>query len=185
MSFYQTNNQPIRRFHVNDPSKKVVSPFQSMARICQIENIGSGTGAYYTGSNPLNTNYFLTSSQLLNGAVIVSPTGLNGAAGVYTLPSAFNLQEFLGGRAAFNTVNNQLANCNTGLNDYFLLNVYNTNVSSGTFVAYDNLSSKNIAPAVVYNDVVSTPVLIQFTGTGLASFGTSTAANSYASYTVL
>ena len=183
MSFYQTNNQPIRRFHVNDPSKKLaIAPFQSMARICQIENLGNGTGANFTGSNPAGLNYLLTSSQLLNGAVLISPTG---GGGFYTLPSAFNLQEFLGGRAVFNTVNNQLANANTGLNDYFLLNVYNTNVSSGTFVAYDNLSSKNIAPAVVYNDVVVTPVLIQFTGTGLASFGTSTAANSYAAYTVL
>ena len=185
MSFYQTNNNPIRRFNVRDHNKKVVSPFQSMARICQIENLGNGTGAYYTGSNPAGTSYFLTSSQLLNGAVIVSPTGLYGVAGVYTLPSAFNLQEFLGGRASFNTVNNQLSNANTGLNDYFLLNVYNLTTATGFFSAYDNLSIKTITAASLTNKVVTTPVLIQFTGTGLASFGTSTAANSFASYTVL
>ena len=182
MSFYQTSNVPLRRFNVHDPNKKVVSPFQAMARICQIESIGQGTGANYTGSNPAGLNYFLTSSQLLNGAVLISPTG---GGGVYTLPSAFNLQEFLGGRNAFNTVNNQIANANTGLNDYFLLNVYNLTTATGFFSAYDNLSIKTITAASLTNKVVTTPVLIQFTGTGLASFGTSTAANSFASYTVL
>ena len=182
MSFYQTNNQAIRRFNVHDPNKKVVSPFQPMARICQIESIGQGTGANFTGSNPAGLNYLLTSSQLLNGAVLISPTG---GGGFYTLPSAFNLQEFLGGRAVFNTVNNQLANCNTGLNDYFLLNVYNLTTATALFTAYDNLTTKAIAAAAVSQKVVTTPVLIQFTGTGLASFGTSTAANSLASYNVL
>ena len=178
MSFYQTNNLPIRRFNVNNPSAKVVSPFATLARVCQIENIGAGYVAAATATA-------LTASQLLNGSLLISPgAGTN----YYTLPSAFNLQEFLGGRNAFNTINNQLAVSNTGANDYFVLNVYNLNTQTGVFWSYDGLSSKGVTPALAYNKVVSTPVLIQFTATGLPSFGTATSTfnnNSYAAYTVL
>ena len=175
MSFYQTNNLPIRRFNVNNPSAKVVSPFATLARVCQIENIGAGYVAAATGTA-------LTASQLLNGSLLISPgAGTN----YYTLPSAFNLQEFLGGRNAFNTINNQLAVSNTGANDYFVLNVYNLTTTAAVFSGYDlGTNVKNIVAAGVLNKAVATPVLIQFTATGLASFGTSTSTNSYASYTL-
>ena len=182
MSFYQTNNLPIRRFNVNNPSAKVVSPFATLARVCQIENIGTGSSGYSTALS-------LTASQVLNGSLIISPTGAvtagTGAFAVYTLPSAFNLQEFLGGRNAFNTINNQLAVSNTGANDYFVLNVYNLTTTAAVFSGYDlGTNVKNIVAAGVLNKAVATPVLIQFTATGLASFGTSTSTNSYASYTL-
>ena len=176
MSFYQTNNLPIRRFNVNNPSAKVVSPFATLARVCQIENIGAGYVAAATATA-------LTASQLLNGSLLISPgAGTN----YYTLPSAFNLQEFLGGRNAFNTINNQVSVSNTGVNGYFVLNVYNTSTSTALFCGYDSASnSKPIGVGQAGGDVSVTPVLIQFTATGLASFGTSTSTNSYASYTLL
>ena len=159
MSFYQTNNANIVRFSVHDPSRKVIAPFQTLQRVSKIQAIGGGYSGYYTGTN---TNYALTPEQIQNGSLIVNASTYT-VGGSYTLPSAYSLQEYLGGRGAFNILNgNLLSQQNTGANDYFVLNVYNLSTNSGTVIAYDNASSKIIGPAPVTNDAALTPVLIQF-----------------------
>jgi len=175
MSFYQTTNASIARFTVRDPLKQVVAPFQNLQRVAQIQKIGAGTGAHFTGAcaGTFNNSFLLTPEQIQNGALIINPTGA--ASGVnpfstYTLPSAYSLQEFLGGRGAFNMAANLVnigagANQMTGLNDYFILDVYNLATNTGVVKAFSNASEKVIQPAVAgvgLPDASVTPVLIQF-----------------------
>jgi hypothetical protein len=175
MSFYQTNNSSIVRFTVRDPLKQVVAPFQNLQRVAQIQKIGAGTGAHFTGAcaGTFDNSFLLTPEQIQNGALIINPTGA--ASGVnrfstYTLPSAYSLQEFLGGRGAFNMAANLVdigagANPMTGLNDYFILDVYNLATNTGVVKAFNNASEKVIQPAVAgvgLPDASVTPVLIQF-----------------------
>jgi hypothetical protein len=180
MSFYQTSNANIVRFRTSP--RKVVAPFAALGRVCQIENIGFGYSGYYTGTN---TSFALTPEQLQNGSLIINPTN-QATGGSYTLPSAYSLQEYLGGRQAFNISNGNLTTQqNTGANDFFLINVYNISTNTGTVVAYDNATSKVITRASVVNDAVLTPVLIQFSGVNsvyATAPGTSTA--NYVSYAV-
>ena len=157
MSFYQTSNANIVRFRTSP--RKVVAPFATLGRVCQIENLGGGYSGYYTGTN---TNYALTPEQLQNGTLIIT-AATNTTGGSYTLPSAYSLQEYLGGRQAFNISNGNLTTQqNTGANDFFVLNVYNLSTNTGNVIAYDNASSKQIAVAAAANDAVLTSVLIQF-----------------------
>jgi len=180
MSFYQTSNANIVRFRTSP--RKVVAPFATLALVCQIENIGGGYSGYYTGTN---TNYALTPEQLQNGALIITAAA-SSTGGSFTLPSAYSLQEYLGGRQAFNISNGNLTTQqNTGANDFFLVNVYNLSTNAGSVIAYDNASSKPIAAASAANDAKLTPVLIQFSGVNSVYAtlpGTSTA--NYVSYTV-
>jgi hypothetical protein len=177
MSFYQTSNANIIRFRT--APRKVVAPFAAMQRVVQIQNIGVGTTAYYTGTN---SNFFLNPEQLQNGALIISPANQS-AGGSYTLPAAYALQEFLGGRFAFNVLANQTTQANTGANDFFLLNVYNITTNTGTIIAGDNQSSKIITRATVANDAVLTPVLIQFNGVN-STYASNNGVANYVSYTV-
>ena len=185
MSFYQTSNSTIARFSLHDPAKKAIAPFRTIKRIAQTSYVGGGYSGYYTGTN---TNYFLTPEQIQNGALIVTAIGINtgtGQGGVYTLPSAYALQEYLGGRGAFNILNgNLLSQQNTGVNDYFILNVYNLSTNTGNVVAYDNASAKQISAASISGDAVKTPVLIQFNGVNSTIATTSTTTN-YVSYTLI
>jgi hypothetical protein len=173
MSFYQTNNSSIVRFNVRDPARLVVAPFATLQRVVRIENIGAGTGAHYTGANPwqssatgtFNNSFFLTPEQIDNGSLIVAPAA---GSNSWTLPAPYALQEYLGGRGAFNMAANLVdvtsgANPMTGLNDYFLLNVYNLAAQTGLLYAYDGGSDvKVISAAPAANDASMTPVLIQF-----------------------
>jgi hypothetical protein len=191
MSFYQTNNSSIIRFNVHDPNRKVIAPFQTLARVVQMQKIGQGYSGYYTGAvagtvGVENKSFLLTPQQLQNGALIISPTGsttgINPYA-FYTLPSAFALQEYLGGRGAFNMLANQTTQQNTGANDYFILNVYNVANCTGVFVAYDNQSQKIIQPAPIFNDAALTPVLVQFNGVN-STYATTNGVANYVSYTL-
>ena len=177
MSFYQTNNSSIVRFTVRDPARQIIAPFQTLQRVAQIQKIGAGTGAHFTGTcaGTFNNSFLLTPEQIQNGALIINPTGA--ASGVnpfstYTLPSAYSLQEFLGGRGAFNIAANLVnvsagANQMTGPNSYFILDVYNLATNTGVVKAFSNASEKVIQPAVAgvgIPDAAVTPVLIQFSG---------------------
>jgi len=195
MSFYQTNNSSIIRFNVHDPARKVIAPFQTMSRVVQIQKIGQGYSGYYTGavagtSSLLNKSWLLTPEQLQNGALIINPTGTTNATvnpyAFYTMPSAFALQEYLGGRGSFNILANQTTQANTGANDYFILNVYNTATCTGVFVAFDNQSQKVIQPAtagVGQTDAALTPVLVQFNGVN-SPYATVSGVPNYVSYTL-
>ena len=172
MSFYQTNNSSIVRFNVRDPARQIIAPFQTLQRVAQIQKIGAGTGAHFTGTcaGTTNNSFLLTPEQIQNGALIINPVINTGAN--YTLPSAYSLQEFLGGRGAFNMAANLVnvgagANQLNGSNDYFILDVYNLATNTGVFKAYSNASEKVIQPAVAgvgLPDASVTPVLIQFSG---------------------
>jgi hypothetical protein len=172
MSFYQTNNSSIVRFNVRDPARQIIAPFQTLQRVAQIQKIGSGYSGYFTGTSAgtLNNSFLLTPEQIQNGALIINPVINTGAN--YTLPSAYSLQEFLGGRGAFNMAANLVnvgagANQLNGSNDYFILDVYNLATNTGVFKAYSNASEKIIQPAVAgvgLPDASVTPVLIQFSG---------------------
>jgi len=172
MSFYQTNNSSIVRFNVRDPARQIIAPFQTLQRVAQIQKIGAGTGAHFTGTcaGTFNNSFLLTPEQIQNGALIINPVINTGAN--YTLPSAYSLQEFLGGRGAFNIAANLVnvsagANQMTGPNSYFILDVYNLATNTGVFKAYSNASEKVIQPAVAgvgLPDASVTPVLIQFSG---------------------
>ena len=180
MSFYQTNNSSLVRFAVHDSAKKVIAPFRTIKRIAQTSSVGGGYSGYYTGTN---TNYALTPEQIQNGALIIS-SATNTTGGSYTLPSAYALQEYLGSRGAFNILNgNLLTQQNTGVNDYFVLNVYNLSTNTGNVIAYDNASSKQIAVASIANDAVLTPVLIQFNGVN-STYATTSSVTNYVSYTL-
>ena len=172
MSFYQSNNANIIRFAINNPAKKIVAPFANIKRIASVSFVGYGYSGYFTGTSAgtLNNSFLLTPEQIQNGALIINPVTNTGAN--YTLPSAYSLQEFLGGRGAFNMAANLVnvsagANQMTGPNDYFILDVYNLATNTGVFKAYSNASEKIIQPAVAgvgNNDAAVTPVLIQFSG---------------------
>jgi len=184
MSFYQTNNSSIVRFSVTP--KKAIAPFSSMKRIAAISSVGQGYSGYYTGAVAgavANKSWLLSAEQLQNGALIINPTGTS--SGVtnpyahYTLPSAFALQEFLGGRGAFN-IDGQ----NTGANDFFILNVYNLATCTGVIHSFtDGTNQKTITQATVANDAVLTPVLIEFTGVN-SSYASVNGAPNYVSYTI-
>jgi hypothetical protein len=189
MSFYETSNANIIRFAVHNPAKKVIAPFSNIKRIAAISNIGSGTGAYYTGTltaggnvNTFNNSFLLTPEQIQNGCLIINPTGAGGNCDSYTLPSAFALQEYLSGRGAFNMISQ-----NTGANDFFILNVYNLATVTGYIHAFDHAVAspdvKSIRPATVANDALVTPVLIQFTGVN-SSYATVNGNPNYVSYNV-
>ena len=172
MSFYQSNNANIIRFAINNPAKKIVAPFANIKRIASVSFVGSGYSGYFTGTSAgtLNNSFLLTPEQIQNGALIINPVINTGAN--YTLPSAYSLQEFLGGRGAFNMAANLVnvgagANQLNGSNDYFILDVYNLATNTGVFKAYSNASEKIIQPAVAgvgLPDASVTPVLIQFSG---------------------
>ena len=175
MSFYQSNNANIIRFAINNPAKKIVAPFANIKRIASVSFVGTGYSGYFTGTSAgtLNNSFLLTPEQIQNGALIINPVTSTGAN--YTLPSAYSLQEFLGGRGAFNMAANLVnvgagANQMTGPNDYFILDVYNLATNTGVFKAYSNASEKIIQPAVSNASTVGlpdasvTPVLIQFSG---------------------
>jgi hypothetical protein len=179
MSFYQTNNSSIVRFSVHDPAKKAVAPFATLQRVAKIQNLGGGYSGYYTGTN---TNWALQPEQLQNGQFIISAAN-NATGGSFTLPSAYSLQQFLGGSDAFNMIGNLTTQANTGLNSYFILNVYNLSTNTGNFIAYDNQSSKQIAVAAAANDSTVTPVLIQFNGVN-STYATENGVANYVSYTL-
>jgi len=172
MSFYQSNNANIIRFAINNPAKKIVAPFANIKRIASVSFVGCGYSGYFTGTSAgtLNNSFLLTPEQIQNGALIINPVINTGAN--YTLPSAYNLQEFLGGRGAFNIAANLVnvsagANQMTGPNSYFILDVYNLATNTGVVKAFSNASEKVIQPAVAgvgIPDAAVTPVLIQFSG---------------------
>ena len=109
MSFYDTNNSSIIRFAVHNPAKKVIAPFSNLKRVAAFSNIGTGQAAFSAADA-------LTPELLQNGSLIIKPT--SSGNNDYTLPSAYNLQEYLSGRGAFNFDAN-----NTGANDFFVINV--------------------------------------------------------------
>ena len=188
MSFYQTSNNSIVRFNVHDPSRRVVAPFATMARVCQIESLGAGTGyasSFNTGI-AYNDSFFLSPEMLQNGNFIISPTGNSGAGGYYLLPNPFDLQESLGGRGVFNMLANLTTAANTGSNDYFVLNVYNTVQATGYFVGYAGSGVKPIVAATTSGESKLTPVLLQFNNVN-SPYATipGTASNNGVSYTVL
>ncbi|NBX39334.1 MAG: hypothetical protein EBR54_07995, partial [Flavobacteriia bacterium] len=68
---------------------------------------------------------------------IISPTA---GTDTYALPSAYALQQYFGGRFAFNMAANQVnvgagANQLNGNNDFFLINFYNLSQTAGKQVA--------------------------------------------------
>jgi hypothetical protein len=170
MSFYETNNASIIRFAVHNPAKRVIAPFSNLKRIAAFSNIGTGQSAFSAANA-------LAPELLQNGSLIIKPT--SGANNDFTLPSAYNLQEYLSGRGAFNFDAN-----NTGSNDFFVINVYNLGTTAGIFHAYDNASQKTITAAAVLDDAVLTPVLIQFSNVN-SSYATVDGSPNAVSYTVL
>ena len=155
MSFYQTNNSSIVRFNVRDPARQIIAPFQTLQRVAQIQKIGTGYSGYFTGTSAgtLNNSFLLTPEQIQNGALIINPALNTGAN--YTLPSAYSLQEFLGGRGAFNMISQT-----TGANDFFVLNVYNISAATGIIHSFtDGTNQKTIALTGTPGDAVLTPVL--------------------------
>ena len=188
MSFYQTSNSSIVRFNVHDPSKKVIAPFANLTRVVQIANIGAGTGyggaagTYSTGI-AYNNKFYLSPEMLQNGSLIISPTGVTGAGGAYILPSAYDLQEYLGGRGAFNILANLTTASNTGSNDYLVLNVYNLAAATGYIVGHASSGIKPIVAAPAANDAALTPVLLQFNSVN-STYATVNGANNTVSYTV-
>ena len=162
MSFYQTSNASIVRFRT--VPRKTIAPFASLARIVQIQSLGVG---YATTGAAFTANGNLTPEQLQNGSVIIRPDTT--AGGVYVLPSAYSLQEYLGGRFAFNMPANQVnvgagANQLNGANDFFLINFYNLSTTAGIVVNSDNTQTKPITAATIANDAVMTPILLRFSG---------------------
>jgi hypothetical protein len=184
MSFYQTSNASIVRFRTTP--RKTVAPFASLARVAQIETLGQGTG-YQSSWNTgvaYNNQFYLSPEMLQNGALIISPIGNSGAGGYYILPSAYDLQEYLGGRFAFNVsanqVNNQTASSN---NDFFVLNVYNIAAATGYVVGHAGSGIKPIVAAPAANDAALTPVLLQFNSVN-STYASVNGANNTVSYTV-
>jgi hypothetical protein len=179
MSFYQSNNANIIRFAMNNPAKKIVAPFANIKRIASVSFVGCGYSGYFTGTSAgtLNNSFLLTPEQIQNGALIINPVINTGAN--YTLPSAYNLQEFLGGRGAFNMISQ-----NTGANDFFILNVYNIATVTGVIHSFtDGTNQKTITQAAIANDAVLTPVLIEFTGVN-SSYASVNNAPNYVGYTI-
>ncbi len=159
MSFYQTTNASIVRFRT--VPRKLVAPFEALQRVVQVQLIVGQADAATAILAPL------TPEQLQNGVVIISPTA---GSDTYALPSAYALQQYFGGRFAFNMAANQVnvgagANQLNGNNDFFLINFYNlSSTIAGLVVNSDNTQSKPIAVAPAANNASMTPVLIRFSG---------------------
>lgn len=169
MSFYDTNNSSIVRFSVHNPAKKVIAPFGNLKRVAAFSNIGAGQSSYSQADA-------LSPELLQNGVLIIKPT--SGSNNDYTLPSAYDLQEFLAGRGAFN-----FEAYNTGANDFFILNVYNLGTTSAIFHAYDNSTSKTVTAASTVDKAVLTPVLIGFNNVN-SSYATVNGSPNAVSYTL-
>ena len=158
MSFYQTTNASIVRFRT--VPRKTVAPFDALQRVVQAQILVGQADAAAAILAPL------TPEQLQNGVVIISPTA---GTDTYALPSAYALQQYFGGRFAFNMAANQVnvgagANQLNGNNDFFLINFYNLSLTAGLVVNSDNTQSKPITAATIANDAVMTPVLLRFSG---------------------
>jgi hypothetical protein len=159
MSFYQTTNASIVRFRT--VPTKTVAPFDALQRVVQVQLVTGYTDGAAAILAPL------TPEQLQNGAVIISPTAAS--VDTFALPSAYALQQYFGGRFAFNMAANQVnvgagANQLNGNNDFFLINFYNLSTTAGVLVNSDNTQSKPITAATIANDAVMTPVLLRFSG---------------------
>ena len=148
MSFYDTTNPS--RFNIITP-KRAVAPFGALNRLSS--TVALSSGAAVAG------DITLTSEQLKNGSLIVD--AVTGALN-FVLPSAFSLQQFLGGAKVVGD------NVNNTSNEYFILDVYNlsTNGNGTVSAGTDGSGSKVIAAATTANDARHTPVLIQFTAVG-------------------
>jgi hypothetical protein len=159
MSFYQTTNASIVRFRT--VPTKTVAPFDALQRVVQVQLVTGYTDGAAAILAPL------TPEQLQNGVVIISPTAAS--VDTFALPSAYALQQYFGGRFAFNMAANQVnvgagANQLNGNNDFFLINFYNLSTTAGVLVNSDNTQSKPITAATIANDAVMTPVLLRFSG---------------------
>jgi hypothetical protein len=159
MSFYQTTNASIVRFRT--VPRKLVAPFEALQRVVQVQLITGYTDGAAAILAPL------TPEQLQNGVVIISPTAAS--VDTFALPSAYALQQYFGGRFAFNMAANQVnvgagANQLNGNNDFFLINFYNLSTTAGVLVNSDNTQTKPITAATIANDAVMTPVLLRFSG---------------------
>jgi hypothetical protein len=159
MSFYQTTNASIVRFRT--VPRKTVAPFDALQRVVQVQLVTGYTDGAAAILAPL------TPEQLQNGAVIISPTAAS--VDTFALPSAYALQQYFGGRFAFNMAANQVnvgagANQLNGNNDFFLINFYNLSTTAGVLVNSDNTQTKPITAATIANDAVMTPVLLRFSG---------------------
>jgi hypothetical protein len=159
MSFYQTTNASIVRFRT--VPTKTVAPFDALHRVVQVQLVTGYTDGAAAILAPL------TPEQLQNGAVIISPTAAS--VDTFALPSAYALQQYFGGRFAFNMAANQVnvgagANQLNGNNDFFLINFYNLSTTAGIVVNSDNTQSKPITAATIANDAVMTPILLRFSG---------------------
>jgi hypothetical protein len=159
MSFYQTTNASIVRFRT--VPRKLVAPFEALQRVVQVQLVTGYTDGAAAILAPL------TPEQLQNGAVIISPTAAS--VDTFALPSAYALQQYFGGRFAFNMAANQVnvgagANQLNGNNDFFLINFYNLSTTAGVLVNSDNTQTKPITAATIANDAVMTPILLRFSG---------------------
>ena len=160
MSFYQTTNASIVRFRT--VPRKTVAPFDALQRVVQVQLVTGYTDGAAAILAPL------TPEQLQNGVVIISPTAAS--VDTFALPSAYALQQYFGGRFAFNMAANQVnvgagANQLNGNNDFFLINFYNlSSTTAGLVVSSDNTQNKSIAVANAGSDAVMTPVLLRFSG---------------------
>jgi hypothetical protein len=159
MSFYQTTNASIVRFRT--VPTKTVAPFDALQRVVQVQLVTGYTDGAAAILAPL------TPEQLQNGVVIISPTAAS--VDTFALPSAYALQQYFGGRFAFNMAANQVnvgagANQLNGNNDFFLINFYNLSTTAGVLVNSDNTQTKPITAATIANDAVMTPVLLRFSG---------------------
>ena len=159
MSFYQTTNASIVRFRT--VPTKTVAPFDALHRVVQVQLVTGYTDGAAAILAPL------TPEQLQNGAVIISPTAAS--VDTFALPSAYALQQYFGGRFAFNMAANQVnvgagANQLNGNNDFFLINFYNLSTTAGVVVNSDNTQTKPITAATIANDAVMTPILLRFSG---------------------
>jgi len=159
MSFYQTTNASIVRFRT--VPRKTVAPFDALQRVVQVQLVTGYTDGAAAILAPL------TPEQLQNGVVIISPTAAS--VDTFALPSAYALQQYFGGRFAFNMAANQVnvgagANQLNGNNDFFLINFYNLSQTAGVLVNSDNTQTKPITAATIPNDAVMTPVLLRFSG---------------------
>ena len=159
MSFYQTTNASIVRFRT--VPRKLVAPFEALQRVVQVQLVTGYTDGAAAILAPL------TPEQLQNGVVIISPTAAS--VDTFALPSAYALQQYFGGRFAFNMAANQVnvgagANQLNGNNDFFLINFYNLSITAGVLVNSDNTQTKPITAATIANDAVMTPVLLRFSG---------------------
>ena len=159
MSFYQTTNASIVRFRT--VPRKLVAPFDALQRVVQVQLVTGYTDGAAAILAPL------TPEQLQNGVVIISPTAAS--VDTFALPSAYALQQYFGGRFAFNMAANQVnvgagANQLNGNNDFFLINFYNLSTTAGVVVNSDNTQTKPITAATIANDAVMTPILLRFSG---------------------